>query len=98
MSQAIVPSTIMAGQAGREWMETFNGRVYLSRVYLNRSGFTPGGVYFGVGRPLYYICAEGEKYNEAGNYYAYDGHIRAENRAEAKSIARELFPNGKIRY
>jgi hypothetical protein len=98
MARAIDPSTIMAGKDGRDWMKDFTGRVYLSRVYLDQGGYTSGGVYFGVGKPLYYIGAEGNPYNEAGNYYAYVDHFRASDRNEAKAVARDLFPNGMIRY
>jgi len=98
MARAIDPSTIMAGQDGRDWKKTFNGRVYLNQVYLNRQGYTSGGVYFGYieGEKLYYISAESEP-KENGTYYAYEDYFRASNRDDAKSLARDLFPNGLIR-
>ncbi len=99
MTRAIDLFTFMAGPAGHDWMRTFKGRVYLTKVYLNRQGYTSSGVYYGYckGEHLYYINAEGEC-NENGEFYDYEDCFRATNRDEAKAVARELFPNGKIRY
>lgn len=66
----------------------FTGRLYLKRIPLNSGGYDPNGTYFGIGAPLYW-CAEPDG--------TIDFVFRARDRAEAIEIARQSYPNARIR-
>jgi len=65
----------------------YSGKLYLERIRLNRGGYTSRGQYFGVGQPLYRVT------DEEGSI---DHHIRARDRADAKTVVREMYPNAKF--
>ena len=69
----------------------YTGRVTLHRERLNSGGYTRHGVYFGVGLPLYFLQ------DEDGECLPHGQYLRASDRADALSIARYHFPNGKFR-
>ena len=67
----------------------FSGRLSVSRVRLDRSGYDKNGTYFGHGPPdLYWVASE-------------DGEIdfvaRANSRDEARTAALLEYPNAQIR-
>ena len=64
-----------------------NEQVWLTRVRLNRQGYTSNGSYWGVGAPLFaYESEDGSAY----------GYLRAADRADAKRKLREMYPRAKI--
>lgn len=97
MAKGIEAQTILAGKDGAAWMQSYNGRVYLRRHYVNRDGYDRSGCYWGYlkNEPVYYILAEGES-DESGRFFYHEDYFRAKNRIEAVGIARDLFPNGII--
>lgn len=57
-----------------------NMKLYLKQVRLNQGGYDSQGRYFGNGKPLYHYHSED---------YTISEHVRANNREEAKEIARK---------
>lgn len=62
----------------------FADTLRLYRVKISRQGYDVGGVYWGVGQPLYYYA------NEKGTV---DGYVRAADRDAAKASVLALYPN-----
>jgi hypothetical protein len=59
----------------------------LRRMRLNSQGYTSGGVYYGVGMPLYWFCSD------TGHE---EGVLRASSRAAAKQVIRNLHTGAKF--
>lgn len=72
----------------KEICQNYTGKVSVIRERLNLGGYTRDGVYFGIGQPLYFVQ------DEDGFF---DQYFRAADRAEAVEIARERYPNARIR-
>jgi hypothetical protein len=72
----------------KEICQNYTGKVSVTRERLNQGGYTRDGVYFGIGQPLYFMQ------DEDG---VFDAYFRASNRTEAVEIARERYPNARIR-
>lgn len=68
----------------------YTGRVYVTRERLNSGGYTPQGVYFGIGLPLYFV----QDYD--GDCLPFGEYIRAADRDHAVDIAGRMFPAAKI--
>lgn len=60
------------------------GRFYLRRLYLNSGGYDSGGVYWGIGAPMWWAC------DSEGNCNLYFRSTR--DRADAKAVVRQSFP------
>lgn len=72
----------------KEICRNYTGKVSVTRERLNQGGYTRDGVYFGIGQPLYYMQDE-DGFDQQ--------YFRATDRTEAVEIARERFPNARIR-
>jgi hypothetical protein len=72
----------------KEICQNYTGKVSVTRERLNQGGYTRDGIYFGVGQSLYFVQ------DEDGFF---DQYFRAADRAEAVEIARERYPNARIR-
>lgn len=72
----------------REICRNYTGKVSVIRERLNQGGYTRDGVYFGVGSSLYFMQDE-------DGFFA--DYFRASDRADAVQIARERYPNARIR-
>ena len=66
----------------------YTGRVSIQKERVNQGGYIKGGVYFGVGEPLYFAQ------DEDGLWCDY---FRASDRNEAIAIMRERYPNAQIK-
>ena len=66
----------------------YRGRISVNHIGLNSGGYNRDGVYFGTGQRLYCLS------DEDGLWVR---NIRAGDRPEALSIARDFFPLAKIR-
>jgi hypothetical protein len=72
----------------KEICQNYTGKVSVTRERLNQGGYTRDGIYFGVGQSLYFMQDED---------CFYGIHFRASDRTEAVEIARERYPNARIR-
>ncbi len=61
----------------------FAGRIRARRVRLDRGGYDPGGAYWGLGMPLYYV------------YGADDGEHYVRARSNAQAIAAAIDAIGR---
>lgn len=59
----------------------------LTRVRLDKGGYTSSGYYFGNGLPLYWYSSED---NDPETGYLIEGYIRASTRANAKMQVRKI--------
>ena len=66
----------------------YTGRVSIQKERVNQGGYIKGGIYFGVGEPLYFAQDE----DGLWGYY-----IRASDRNEAIAIMRERYPIAQIK-
>jgi hypothetical protein len=66
----------------------YTGRVSIQKERVNKGGYIYGGVYFGVGKPLYFAQDEDGLW---GDYF------RASDRNEAIAIMRERYPIAQIK-
>ncbi len=66
----------------------YTGRVSIRKERVNKGGYIYGGVYFGVGEPLYFAQDEDGLW---GDYF------RASDRNEAIAIMRERYPIAQIK-
>lgn len=57
--------------------------IRFTRIHIDRSGYAPGGRYFGTGAPVWYVDGP-------------DEYIRAANRAAALRIVAARWPNSLI--
>ena len=71
----------------REICANYTGKVSVTQELLE-DGYTRDGVYFGIGKPLFVMQDED---------CIYTRHFRAADRAAAVEIARERYPNARIR-
>lgn len=67
-------------------------KFYLVRLPLDSGGYDQGGVYWGVGTPLWRYEAADLVYTP-GNLALPSGFLRAASRAAAKAELRDLYPN-----
>jgi hypothetical protein len=56
-------------------------RFYLRRIDINKGGYDSDGIYFGIGKPLYYFT----------NGLVYD-YLRATDRGDAISKVKDMYP------
>lgn len=63
------------------------GKVSLRRIPLDSGGYDPGGAYWGLGQPLYWVG------DESG---ALDDFLRARDRADAKRQILEDWPDARF--
>ena len=80
-------STLLPSEI-KEICRNYTGKVSVTHERLNQGGYTRDGVYFGIGQPLYFMQ------DEDGFF---DDYFRASDRIEAVEIARERYPNARIR-
>jgi len=66
----------------------YKGRLYYSKIRLNRGGYDNLGTYFGVGEPLYWV------HNDECTV---DFVIRAPSRKRARALILERYPNANVR-
>lgn len=62
-------------------------KLVLRRVRIDSGGYDPNGTYFGIGRPIYWYA------NDEGTI---DGTTRADDRAHARRIVLERYPNARF--
>jgi len=72
----------------RRSLREYAGNVSIRKVRLNQGGYTDDGIYFGVGKPLYYFQDEDGFYKD---------YLRASDRADAIEQVRDFYPTAKIR-
>lgn len=75
----------------RDEREAFSGRMYLSKMRLDTGGYDEFGSYFGHCRAAGFVY---EYSAEGPDHIA--GTLRAHDRAQAKAIVRERYPNARF--
>lgn len=69
-------------------VEGFKGRLFYSKIRLNKGGYDSLGTYFGVGVPLYWVHSED---------CTIDFVIRASSRQQARRIILMRYPDANVR-
>lgn len=76
----------MGRYTGPHYIETTAGKLRLRRVPLNSGGYDPGGAYWGLGQPLFYVE------DPDGNCH----YLRAASRDAAKATITAAWPGASF--
>jgi hypothetical protein len=76
----------MGRRTGPDYLETSAGPLRLVRIRINGGGYDPGGAYWGLGAPLWYVE------DQDGN----SQFFRARDRASAKATVAGRWPGARF--